>query len=153
MARITLKIPSAYRYFFYASLGLCWSSGLGFWFVRRFAMVEGDFGPEPNMFQYPLLQAHGLAAFIMLLCLGAIFSAHVPTAWASRRERLWGMGLLVQVLVSVLSAYTLYYLVTEDWHEWLGNGHAFVGLLLPAMLWLHIYTGRRKRKLASINYS
>lgn len=152
MALITLKIPTLYRYIFYVTLGLCWCSGFGFWLIRRFGMVEGDFGLEAHYLQYPLLQIHGLAAFMMLLCLGAIFSAHIPMAWRSGRERRWGLLLLVQVLLSVLSAYTLYYLVSEDCHELLGNSHALVGVLLPLLLSLHIYWGRRQRRRSTLNY-
>ncbi len=153
MARISLLIPKTYRYFFYGSLVLCWCSGLGFWLFRHYGMVEGDFGPEPSVWQYPFLQAHGLGAFIMLLCLGAIFTGHIPVAWRSQRQRYWGVAIVVQVLLSVLSAYTLYYLVTEEWHEFLGNGHALVGLLLPLMLVWHIYHGRNLRRKAAVNYS
>lgn len=152
MSRITLKIPAGYRYFFYASIGLCWFSGFGFWLIRRFGELEGEFGPEPHFFQYPLLQTHGLAAFIMLLCLGAIGSAHIPLGWRAGLARRMGLSLSVHVLVSVLSAYALYYLASEELHDWLGNGHALMGFLLPLMLILHVAKARRQRKANSLRY-
>jgi hypothetical protein len=146
MSRINLKIPLAYRRIFYTTLCLSWVTGLGFWLIRRFGEVEGDFGPQSHLLQYPLLQTHGLAAFVMLLCLGAIFASHIPATWRTGRQRWWGGALLAQVLLSLISAYSLYYLVSEQWHAVLGNSHALIGLLLPVSLSVHIYRARRTRK-------
>ena len=153
MQRINLKITRGYRYFLYGSLALSWITGIGFWLIRRYGMVEGDFGLESSPWQYPMLQAHGFGAFLMLISLGAIFSAHIPPSWVSKRNRKFGITLITLVTFSLLSAYSLYYLVTEDWHEWLGNAHAMVGVLLPLVLFLHIYLARRKRKVNPINYA
>ncbi|WP_441002859.1 hypothetical protein [Pseudocolwellia agarivorans] len=145
MSNISLTISKRYRYFFYCVLGLSLVTGVAFWVFRRFFMVEGDFGPESHFLQYPMLQIHGFSAFVMMMSLGAIFASHIPKTWSSKRARKSGLFILIATSLSIVSAYILYYLVSEDWHEWLGNGHAIVGILLPAILLLHIKKARISR--------
>jgi hypothetical protein len=109
-------------------------------------MVEGDFGPESHFLQYPMLQLHGFSAFLMLMALGTIFTSHIPKTWYQRRAKKSGIALMTFVIFSMLSAYSLYYLVGEDWHALLGNSHAVVGLLLPTLLFFHITTARKSNK-------
>lgn len=146
MSKISLSISQGYRYFFYIVLGCSLFTGTGFWLIRRFGTVNGDFGPESHFLQYPLLQVHGLAAFLMMMSLGAVFASHIPKTWSSKRSRKSGITLLSWVTLSVLTAYVLYYLVSEDWHEWLGNGHAILGLSLPLFLIIHIKLARSSSK-------
>jgi hypothetical protein len=145
MSKISAKISSKYRYFFY--LILCFSviSGSAFWLLKTFAIVEGDFGPESHFLQYPMLQFHGFAAFTMLLCLGAIFGSHVPKNWHYQRGKQSGSVILAFVVFSILSAYSLYYLVSEEWHILLANSHAIVGLSLPIILYLHLKLARKSK--------
>ena len=145
MSNISLTISKRYRYFFYCVLGLSLVTGVAFWVFRRFFMVEGDFGPESHFLQYPMLQIHGFSAFVMMMSLGAIFASYIPKTWSSKRARKSGLFILIATSLSIVSAYILYYLVSEDWHEWLGNGHAIVGILLPAILLLHIKKARISR--------
>lgn len=146
MSKISLTISKHYRYFFYSILSVSFITGITFWVIRRFGMVEGDFGPESHFLQYPLLQIHGLSAFIMLMSLGAIFASHIPKTWSSKRARKSGISILSTTVFSILTAYSLYYLVSEDWHELLGNAHALVGILLPLILFMHIKLARQARK-------
>jgi hypothetical protein len=145
MSNISRKIAKKYRYLFYSFLSLSVFSGSGFWLLRNFAMVEGDFGPESHFLQYPFLQLHGFAAFMMLMALGSIFSSHISKTWSLGRAKKSGVTLLSFIVFSMLSAYSLYYLVSEDWHVLLGNSHAIVGLLLPTLLIFHIKMARKLR--------
>ena len=151
MARINQKISKGYRRFFYLTLMLAWLSGVGFWVIRRFGMVEGDFGPEAHFLQFLLLQIHGFAAFTMLLCLGAIFSAHVPSGWSGKHAKKSGIVVISWVTLSIFSAYSLYYLVSEEWHEILANGHAILGVLLPLILFVHITIARKSKNKKTLN--
>jgi|GEM_PF-460860 len=146
MSNISLNISKQYRYFFYGVLVLSVVTGIGFWLFRRFGMVEGDFGPESHFLQYPLLQLHGLSAFFMLMSLGAIFASHIPKTWSSKRARKSGIFIITTTLFSIITAYSLYYLVNENWHEILGNSHAVLGVLFPLILIVHITSARRTRK-------
>lgn len=149
MSSVSLTIHKKYRYFFYATLCVSWLTGTCFWILRNFAMVEGDFGPETHFLQFPALQLHGFAAFLMLMCLGALFSAHVPKTWKSKRARKSGISIMTFVCLSVLTAYSLYYLVNEDWHTLLGNGHALIGLISPLVLYIHVMLARKSRRAKS----
>lgn len=146
MSKISLTINKSYRYFFYSILALSFVTGIAFWLFSRFGMVEGDFGPESHFLQYPMLQIHGLSAFLMLMSLGAIFASHIPKTWSSKRARKSGLFILITIVFSMVSAYSLYYLVNENWHEILGNSHAVVGVLLPIILFFHIRLARKSRK-------
>ncbi len=146
MSNVSRKIAKKYRYLFYGFLSLSVFSGTGFWLLRNFAMVEGDFGPESHFLQYPFLQLHGLAAFLMLMALGSIFTSHVSKTWTLGKAKKSGITLLSFIVFSLLSAYSLYYLVAEDWHTLLGNSHAVVGLILPSLLLFHIKMARKGRK-------
>ena len=108
-------------------------------------MIEGDFGPEAHFLQFPLLQIHGFSAFVMLLCLGAIFSAHVPSGWFGKHAKKSGVVVVSWITLSIISAYSLYYLVSEEWHEILANGHAILGVLLPLILFTHITIARKSK--------
>lgn len=146
MSAISTKISKKYRYFFYVVVALSCASGSGFWLIREFGMVEGDFGPESHFLQFPLLQTHGFFAFVMLMSVGAVFGSHVTKTWSAGRAKKLGITLLVHVTFMLLSAYSLYYLVSEDWHVLLGNSHAVFGLLLPLMLFIHVKLARKSRK-------
>lgn len=146
MSKISRRIAKKYRYLFYFILSLSLISGTGFWLLRNFAMVEGDFGPESHFLQYPFLQVHGFAAFLMLMALGTIFTAHIPKTWYQHKAKTSGITMLTLVSFSMVSAYSLYYLVGEDWHALLGNIHAIVGILLPVTLFIHINFARKKSK-------
>jgi hypothetical protein len=145
MSNISRKIAKKYRYLFYSFLSLSVFSGSGFWLLRNFAMVKGDFGPESHFLQYPFLQLHGFAAFMMLMALGSIFTSHVSKTWPLGKAKKSGVTLMSFIIFSLLSAYSLYYLVSEDWHVLLGNSHAIVGLLLPTLLFFHIKMARKSR--------
>lgn len=151
MPNISLKITKTYRYFFYTTMFISLISGTAFWLLRHYGFTEGDFGPESHFMQYPMLQLHGFAAFTMLMSLGAIFGSHIPKTWSSKRSRTSGISILTSVSLSVLSAYSLYYLVGEDWHEVLGNGHAVVGLFSPVLLYVHIHFARKNSRYAKKN--
>lgn len=56
-------------------------------------MQEGDFGTESRFLQYPSLQFHGLAAFLMLMNLGAIFTSQFLKNWLYQRGKVTGATL------------------------------------------------------------
>jgi MFS family permease len=146
MAKVGRKISKKYRYTFYIVLCISVLSGSAFWLLRRFAVVEGDFGPESHFLQYPFLQLHGFAAFLMLMALGAIFCGHLAQTWSIGRAKKTGITMMSAVIFSILSAYILYYLVSENWHHLLGNAHALMGLALPVLLVFHIRVARKSRR-------
>ena len=63
MAVITSRIPVFYRWFLYTITAASWLTGLMFFVLSRWFMVEGEFGPEKHPWQFPILMAHGASAF------------------------------------------------------------------------------------------
>ena len=108
---------------------------------------------NPTSFNIQRYKLTVLQRFLMLLCLGALFTAHVPATWSMAKAKKTGLTFLIFVSVSVLSAYCLYYLVSEDWKIWLANGHALVGVFLPLLLFVHIKIARRRKMRRAVNYS
>jgi len=153
MARISTKIPKGYRYFFYLLVALCFTSGASFWLIREFFQIDGDFGLSPHFLQYPLLQIHGFMAFVMLMSVGAIFSAHIPSTWGTKRARKSGIMITCFISMSVITAYALYYLITEDSQFWLTYLHLVLGVCLPSLLIIHVKKARKSRRISVTNYS
>lgn len=144
MRPIGIKIPRYFRTILFSTLALSWCSGLVFYLLNRWITVAGDFGPEKHPWQFPVLQAHGAAAFLMLMCYGAIFTNHAPRAWRVNRYRWLGISLASLIWLQIGSAYILYYFAEQQLRQWIGNLHALIGLCLPLILYFHIRIGRRK---------
>ena len=145
MSKINAKISTKYRYFFYLMLMMSFISGSGYWLLKNYFMSEGDFGPQAHFLQYPLLQSHGFFAFWMLLCFGAIFASHIPVNWHRKQGRKSGVALLSAIGVLLICSYSLYYLVSQDWHWLLANSHTVIGITLPFILILHLKLARKSK--------
>ena len=99
-----------------------------------------------------LLVAHGGAAMMTLLLLGALFPIHVARAWRGRLNRVSGAIMIAFNVVLIATAFGLYYLGSETLRPWTSNIHVVAGVAFPAMLAVHIWLGRRsKRKAASLS--
>ncbi|MDM3870486.1 hypothetical protein QSV34_03850 [Porticoccus sp. W117] len=144
MAGIHIKIRKPWRRALYGALATSWCSGIGFFILSRWVRIEGDFGPERHPLQFPLLQLHGGAAFVMMMFLGALFVGHVAHTWPAKKRHPMGVAMAIVVALMVISAWLLYYLANEDVRAWVANIHASLGLLLPVLLAIHIQRARRK---------
>ena len=134
------RIPNLYRKTLYLAFGVSWVTGVAFYVFSRFLEVEGDFGPEKHPWQFPILQVHGLASFIMLMAFGAIVANHIPITWRTKKLRLSGLILISLVVLQMLSAYLLYYASNLDFRDMLSEFHAFNGFALPMALGYHVYS-------------
>lgn len=147
---ITLKVPKKFQYVLFTTLATSWISGLTFFILNQFVMIEGDFGPQKHPLQFPMISIHGFAAFMMMILFGAMIANHVPLGWKSNRLRLWGLTFLIAVTLQILTGYTLYYLATDFSREVIGYVHLAIGILLPVILTKHILaaiTEKRKRPI------
>ncbi|UTW44490.1 hypothetical protein KFE80_08785 [bacterium SCSIO 12696] len=145
MAGIRVRIAKPWRHTLYAALSISWCSGIGFFILSRWVRIDGDFGPERHPLQFPILQLHGGAAFIMLMLLGALYVGHVANTWPLKKQHPMGLAIAILTALMAISAWLLYYLANEDIRGWIANIHAAIGLLLPVILWAHIRRARRKR--------
>lgn len=140
---IRLKFPTWLRRLFYGVLATSWITGTTFFVLSRWMQVEGEFGPAKNPWQFPVLQIHGAAAFLMLMAIGALLTGHIPAGWRTSRSRRLGITLVSGVSFMAISAWVLYYAAGENLRPIIGNVHASVGFSLPLILGLHIWHGRR----------
>ena len=150
MASIRVKISKPWRRALYAALATSWCSGIVFFVLSRWVRVEGEFGPERHPLQFPFLQLHGGAAFVMMMFLGALFIGHVANTWPIKKQHPMGLTMAIVAALMVISAWLLYYLANEDVRAWVANIHAAMGFLLPAILVIHIHRARRKKRLAVV---
>lgn len=145
MAVITSRIPVFYRRFLYTITAASWLTGLMFFVLSRWFMVEGEFGPEKHPWQFPTLMIHGASAFLMMISYGALLISHVPAGWRLNRLRYLGIALISLVALQIITAWLLYYLGNETVREIVVWCHLAAGFALPFVLGAHILTGIRQR--------
>ncbi|MEM7019498.1 MAG: hypothetical protein AAF512_19445 [Pseudomonadota bacterium] len=143
MPPIRAKIPKTYQRILFSALALSWCSGVCFFVLSTWFMVEGEFGPEKHPWQYPSLMVHGGAAFLMIFCYGALLASHVTSAWPLKRSRITGLSIAIAVGLQIITAYLLYYLASESLRVWTVNVHLTVGFCLPLLLVFHLVAGKR----------
>ena len=145
MKPVRLKMPPYFRRSMYAIIGISWCSGVLYFLLHRYFMVEGEFGVEPHYLQLPSLTVHGASAFLVMMLLGAVFFAHIPLSWKTKRLRKVGIFLTTVVVLQFVSAYALYYLSSDFLRfliEWL---HLGLGVSLPIILVIHITMGKKDK--------
>jgi hypothetical protein len=67
---------------------------------------------------FPLLMAHGGAAMLTLMLLGALFPLHIFRAWRAKKNRLTGIIMIACNAMLIATAFGLYYLASETLRPW-----------------------------------
>jgi uncharacterized membrane protein len=138
----SIRLKSGHRYSLYAVLALLFCSGVAWAFFSYLA-------PLPNESQSTskswAMKIHGAAAMAILVLLGTLLNGHVKSAWVAHRNRINGVTLLATFAILTLTGYGLYYSGGEQLRAWTSWIHLCIGLILPIMLVLHIWLGRRTR--------
>ena len=141
-----IRLRGWHRWLTYLSTGLLIGTGLAWLAIDVFARGSADIvGPHP--LAHPILAAHGAIAMVASIAYGGVVFAHVPRAWAVKRNR-W-TGLLVASVLAVLmvTAWLLYYASSEDVHAIASLCHWIVGVAVALVLPLHVVMGRGARRL------
>lgn len=147
------KVKTAQQTWLFALISLAWISGVAFFGLKTWFMVEGDFGPEKHPWQFPALQAHGLIAFLMMITYGYFLGTHVQQAWKVKPRRTLGIFLVGVPAFQMITAYLLYYVNWEDKsRQIIEYSHLGVGFLLPVILISHVFLPKffKKRRLNRI---
>ena len=119
------------------------ASGL-MWLAAHFFMRPvGEFGAVIHPLEPWSMKLHGAAAMVSLWLLGTLLQVHIRRALAAGRNLATGWSMIALLGTLTLSGYALYYIASEDSRPWWSASHWLLGLLLPALLMLHIVTGRR----------
>ncbi len=129
-----MRLEPWLRRLVYATLAALFASGLAWW-----ALEEGAAA------RVWLIAAHGLAAMLFLLLLGAVAVLHVRESWRRKRNRLSGSVIATAMALLVLTAFGLYYLGSDLLREYASKVHLLVGVFVPALLAVHVVAGARSR--------
>ena len=82
----------------------------------------------------------------ILVLIGMLLTTHVRFAWRARRNRANGSVFLSAFAVLTATGYALYYAGGERLRVWTSWIHLGIGLVLPILLLVHIFLGRRTRR-------
>ncbi len=129
----------------YGATALLLLSGAAWLLLHYYGAIEGEFGPSPSPWEHPALAVHGAAAMGFLFLLGSLLPVHVMRGLALHRNRLTGYALLALNGLLALSGYGLYYAGGDQLRAAISLLHWLPGLLLAALLVVHIVLGRRQR--------
>lgn len=137
----SLKPSASARLSVWGGVALLTLSGLALTPAAWFGEERAPFAWEASRGWIAAL--HGGLALLFTLLLGALLP-HIQAGLKARRNLAWGLGLLACLALLLLSAWGLYYWPPES-QGWNGPLHALLGLLLPALVGLHAWMGRRPR--------
>ncbi len=146
MKPITNKIPNLYQNVFYALLAICWLTGVGFYILDIWFMVESEFGSEKHFLQLPSLQIHAATAFFIMVFFGAFFFGHMSRVKKMAHSQKSGWTLISALAYLIFSAYLLYYIGNESMRIFVMYSHLIIGFLLPVMLICHLISHKRNKQ-------
>lgn len=95
----------------------------------------------------PTLALHGAAAMVALLLVGSVLERHVLQAWREGRNRVAGAFVLGFTAVLALTGWGLYYLGGELARDIASDLHSVLGLAIVPVFVLHLFHGRRRRRV------
>ena len=128
----------------YLVLGSLWASGLGFWWLDAQ-------GAEPRQLRLPLLAVHGAMALLFAAVVGSLWPRHVARAWRALANRPSGGFLFGACATLAITGWSLYYTGGSVVRTAMRGVHVWLGLVVPAVLVLHVLLGKawRRRLLAA----
>ncbi len=129
----------------YFSTALLWLSGALWLYYKYFGQMQGDYGLQAHPAQPLLLEIHGAAAMAFLMIFGILLNQHVPEGWKQGQKRPSGVSLITFCGILILTGWGLYYLGNEHLRHWTSVFHSVFGLLLPGLIFLHVWMTNRSK--------
>ena len=117
-------------------------SGAAWAYWNSLVPSPGDFETGSKVLA---MKIHGAAAMAILVLIGMLLTAHVRFAWRAQRNRPNGIMFLGTFAVLAVTGYGLYYAGAEKLRAWTSWIHLAVGLVLPLLLLIHIWLGKKTR--------
>lgn len=139
----SIRLRRLQRSFLYGVLTLLFLSGVAWAYWNYLAASPGDFETSAKAW---VMKIHGAAAMAVLVLIGMLLTAHVRFAWRARRNRGNGSIFLSVFAVLTITGYGLYYAGGERLRVWTSWIHLAVSLVLPILLVIHIFLGKRTRR-------
>jgi cation transport ATPase len=133
-------VKPLHRRFLYFVVALLFLSGAAWTYWNYFVASHADSEMTAKAWA---MKIHGGAAMTILVLIGMLLTGHVRSAWRARRNRGNGLTLLSALAVLTITGYGLYYAGDEKLRAWASWIHLGAGLMLPFLLILHIWHGRR----------
>jgi thiosulfate reductase cytochrome b subunit len=138
----SIRLKRLQRYFLYTVLALLFLSGIAWAYWNYLVASPGDFETTSKTWA---MKIHGAVAMAVLVLIGMLLAEHVRFAWRARRNRTNGSIFLGALAILAVTGYGLYYAGGERLRAWTSWIHLVVGLILPILLVIHIFLGRRAR--------
>ena len=142
-----IRLNRLQRWFLYVVFALLFFSGAAWAYWTDLLSSPGDFAVAAKVWA---MKVHGAAAMAILVLVGMLLTGHVRSAWRTRRNRGNGSFFLGAIGVLTITGYGLYYAGGESLRAWTSWIHLVVGLILPFLLILHIWLGRRTRSVSTL---
>jgi MFS family permease len=143
--RPSMELTRRRKFLIYAILVSTWLSGAIWLALHYFFPRHGEFGVEPNPFEFWMLALHGACAFAALWLAGWIWTTHIMPWWRSQRRRRSGIVLIGFSAMLILSGYLLYYASGDAFREWAGVIHWSIGLAAAIPMIVHALRSSRYR--------
>jgi len=137
-----IRLRRLQRYFLYAVLVLVFFSGVAWAYWNYLVALPSDFEISAKAWA---MKIHGAAAMAVLVLVGMLLNEHVRLAWRARRNRANGSVFLGAFAFLTITGYGLYYAGGERLRAWTSWIHLVIGLVLPILLLIHIFLGKRTR--------
>jgi hypothetical protein len=126
------------------------ASGLAWLGLHYFGRGSGEFGDAMHPMEPLMIKIHGAAAMIALLLYGSLLTDHAVKAWRMRRNLGLGSMMVTVLMILVVTGWLLYYGSDEATRPTVSAIHWVIGLIIAAVMPLHIWNGRRLRSQAKV---
>lgn len=130
-------------------LAACWLVALSglLWIILGWNLEAEDYNNPLRSWRHRALVLHGVAVYGLLWITGRLYALHQQSNWRAQRNRASGLVLSLVLLILAGSGLTLYYPPHEDWRDGFSWLHQGLGVALVVLLPLHIWLGKRNRRL------
>jgi len=137
-----LQLDGRFRAAFYTVFSVLLVTGVAWLLMDRLKNTAG--ADLWSALAPVLLMAHGGAAMLALLLLGALVPLHLAPAWRRDKNRALGVAMATLTALLIATAFGLYYIGSDTLRGWASDLHIALGLAFPTLLAAHVMTGRRR---------
>ena len=146
IAKPALRLPVWQRRSFHGVCALLTGSGILWLAAHFFLRPVGEFGVGISPLEPWSMKLHGAAAMLVLWLVGTMLHLHIRRGLAAGRNRSAGWSMIILLGFLATTGYALYYIAGEESRPVWSVLHWAAGLLLPAMVWLHIFFGKKSAR-------
>jgi hypothetical protein len=139
-----MKLAPWHRASVYGAVAALWLTGAAWLASHHLLAKESSIGRLPHPWEPTWLAIHGIAGAAALFVFGSLLVPHILRAWTVGRNRFSGSTVAAALAVLAATGLGLYYVADDGAREAIGLAHWVLGLASPALLALHVASGRRR---------